>query len=408
MTGAIYWRCESCRERRRVPGKRKACQCGTVRPRLPLWIIRWYEHGKPHVEFFGRYKSSLPAQRRLAAIQEAIAEERVVRPNLDARVTLRQLVEWFLVHPDVSHLASAGDIRIKLAHVCAIMGENLRICDLTAEVLNRFKTLSPTEHRRTGFTAQPATINKELTYLRAMVYRAVKEGRIEGRNLPPFEALPVDSARRRVLSAEEALTLYRLLPSPADTQAADSVLAAMFILARYTGMRREEIVALRRSEVSLAEKVIRLELGRTKEHAPKTIPLVIQARNGHIIDHALWAISCQPVALHDDRVFHRGPRTARQLSKQFLRVCRQAGLAPIRFHDLRRTFIVWMVLSMGFAERTVMAITGHRTRKAFDAYRADIEREAVSVMGDQSPLEDAWGFDPVVQAYRGDQKMREA
>jgi len=70
------------------------------------------------------------------------------------------------------------------------------------------------------------------------------------------------------------------------------------------------------------------------------------------------------------------------VSTAFQRACRKADLSPGRFHDLRHTFVANARRAMVDYFR-IMAITGHKTLRAFRRYNLIDEsdlREAMATM----------------------------
>src|SRR5215831_3385811 len=100
-----------------------------------------------------------------------------------------------------------------------------------------------------------------------------------------------ERSRDRVLTDRELAAIWKALP--------DSDYGAIVRLLILTGQRREEIGALRWSEVDLEVREIALPAARTKNHRPHDVPLSEQA---------LAILKSRPAHAGRDPVFGDGPR----------------------------------------------------------------------------------------------------
>lgn len=117
-------------------------------------------------------------------------------------------------------------------------------------------------------------------------------------------------------------------------------------------MRRGEICGLRRADVSYTSNVATVR--DTKTGADRAVPLSPKA-----VD----ALKRLP-ARTDGLVFGVNPIT---LSKAFLDAARGAGIADIRFHDLRRE-ATSRFFEAGYSMMEVASITGHKTMMMLRRY----------------------------------------
>jgi integrase len=69
-----------------------------------------------------------------------------------------------------------------------------------------------------------------------------------------------------------------------------------------------------------------------------------------------------------NHLWHKRGRPVRHFTKAWRKACKAAGLAELKFHDLRRTFAT-DAAEAGNDYATIMAWTGHRTLSMFLRYR---------------------------------------
>ena len=208
--------------------------------------------------------------------------------------------------------------------------------------------------------AMNATINRELALLR----RAFNLGRIatppKVGTVPFIPTLAENNVRKGFFEHDAFLAVRRALPEE---------IRPVITFAYFTGCRKGEILALRWSQVDLAERVVRLEPGETKNDDARTIPLVPE----------LYQVLKLQKETHD-QWFRRSPWVFSRAGKPILEfknawesASKAAGLVdesgdPAKlFHDLRRTGVRNLIRA-GVPERVAMMISGHKTRSVFDRY----------------------------------------
>jgi integrase len=137
-----------------------------------------------------------------------------------------------------------------------------------------------------------------------------------------------------VLADRELAIVWHALP--------DSDYGEIVKLLILTGQRREEIGALRRSEVDLEELVIALPPERTKNGRPHEVPLS---------KPALAILKSRPSRAGRDFMFGDGPRNGNHRqggfqgwSKSKSALDKQMAIGSWRLHDVRRTVATRMPL----------------------------------------------------------------
>jgi integrase len=133
---------------------------------------------------------------------------------------------------------------------------------------------------------------------------------------PVLSTLPQGGWRERRLSAQEELSLF------AEARKYSPLAAPLIELALETGMRRGEIARMTWEQVFLKEQTIHLI--DTKNGDKRYVPLSARAEE---LLRMLPRTMSGPVfrLAHPDAI-----------TRMFTRICTRAGIANLRFHDLRR------------------------------------------------------------------------
>ena len=157
---------------------------------------------------------------------------------------------------------------------------------MSVEDLQRYQRIRTEEGRA------PSTIDKELTFVKAMIDEAFENRKVGGDTLRVFKSKKVKrllrgaaNARDRIMTKQEYLALRRQAPPH---------LKAMLTVCWYTGMRTGELHKLRWPYVDYKARFIRLPAEVTKERKPKNIP-----KNRHVKKVFLSL----PRAVYNDYVF---------------------------------------------------------------------------------------------------------
>lgn len=243
-----------------------------------------------------------------------------------------------------------------------------------------------------------AAVNRELQLLRRMLNVAVHMGWLPSnpfRSGDPLIVTAHEVKRMRVLAHDEEprllaacgerLSTYERKGrrvTARDRGGARSHLRAAVVCALDTALRANEQFTLTRADVLLDERVIVVREHNAKVERERLVP--VTARLHAELVKILARLPDDPAA----PVF-----PFKRLNKSFARACDAAGIAGLRWHDLRHTAIMWM-LEAGVPESEVMKVTGHsnwttfmryvtlnrqRTRAAaamLDARRERVEEEA--------------------------------
>ena len=194
--------------------------------------------------------------------------------------------------------------------------------------------------RRSGLKS--GTVRRYLTTLSSLFAFAVRAGWVDQSKLPHLEkrSLPESRPRVRFLSAEEYRRLF---------DAAAPHLQPILKIAVTTGMRHDEILGLKWTEVDLDRKEVLLE--NTKNDRPRVVPLP---------EDAVAVLVATQEAAMGPYVFTNPATGTRYIDvwQSFQSACRRAAIVNFRFHDLRHTFATWAVQS-GMDLYRLSRILGH-------------------------------------------------
>jgi integrase len=212
--------------------------------------------------------------------------------------------------------------------------------------------------------AKPATINRDLRTLRAMLKRVRPDFRFPG---GAFFA--EDETRVRWLRPEEELLVLETMAEP---------FRAIAKLAALTLMRPSDVRLLRREMVHLEQGVILLP--RAKGGA-RSVMLSGQAQK---------LLRGQLEAQEGEWVFPNAdgrPFTRNLVSKKFRRAARDAGLKDFHFHDLRHDGAT-RALNAGVTAPILMQLGGWKTEKMMRRYAAvtdaSLRKAAEAVAGNET------------------------
>jgi integrase len=237
---------------------------------------------------------------------------------------------------------------------------------------------------RLGTDASARTVNKELQVLRQILKRHKLWASLQGDI--KFEREHNDIGK--ALSREEE---KRLLTA----RSSNALLNAVVTLALNTALRKNEIRTLRWSQIDFEKRTVTVGRSKTQAGTGRVIPLNQPAFDalakwaGRLVessadDYAFPA--CEAAGIereHPDRERIDPSRPIKSWRSAWRAALKRAGLR-VRFHDLRHTCITKLAESQA-SEQTLMAISGHVSRKMIEHYshiRMDAKRTATDAIVD--------------------------
>jgi integrase len=223
--------------------------------------------------------------------------------------------------------------KTSLKRLLPVFGQ-MTLAEITTEMVSDYR------HERLK-TVKPATVYQELSLMRRMFNVARREWKWTKEN--PIADLSFSvgnkNARDRWLTLEEEKELIIKATNPVW-------LRPLLITALHTGMRRGEILNLKRQDVDFSRKI--LTVHKSKNGEKRAIPLS-QTLYSTLKDIKVMNIS--------GRLF---PVSVRSLRAAFDMTLEKTGVKDFHFHDLRHTFATRLV-QKGVDLYKVKELLGHKS-----------------------------------------------
>lgn len=179
---------------------------------------------------------------------------------------------------------------------------------------------------------------------------------------------------------------------------------ALYLLSLSLGLRQGEALALRWSDIDLAEKSLCVRstvarigkewvFGEPKSaNSKRILPIPDFLLNTLMVqkERLIFEKSQAESLWHDNNLVFPSevgtPIEARNLLRHFHQTLKEAGLPSIRWHDLRHTTAT-LLLNMGVPGRTIMEILGHSqislTLNTYAHPTQKLTREAIDALGNR-------------------------
>ncbi|MCQ9378327.1 site-specific integrase [Methyloversatilis sp. XJ19-49] len=219
------------------------------------------------------------------------------------------------------------------------IGQHLDALPLRAVTADVIRTLAAA---RRAEGSGVSTVNRYLALVRAILRRAAFDWDwIE--KPPPVRLRPEPRGRTTWLQQEQAKALFAELPEH---------LKAPFVFSLATGLRMSNVIRLTWDQVLIRRGILLFDGDDMKSGDP-----FAPALN----DSALEVLRHQ-LGKHPRYVFtYKGRAMARASNSAWYKAKRRAGLAHLRWHDLRHTWATWHVLA-GTSLDVVQDLGGWKTR----------------------------------------------
>lgn len=309
-----------------------------------MWWIKYYRHGRVFRESTKTTDESKAAKvlnTRLAEINQGT----FMGPQLE-RTKVDELAEMFVRDYRINGKKSVDDAEARWTrHLKPFFG-SMRAVDVTSEQLARYVD------KRQQEQAANATINRELAALKRMFRLGQQATPPKVVRVPKFPKLAENNIRKGFLEDGQYRKLVEYCP--------ELWFRALVECGRTYGWRVSELLSMRVSQADVAQRVIRLEPGTTKNRDGREVMMtdaVCQLLSALVHGKSAEAF-----------VFTRANgKPVRDFRVMWQNACAHAGVPQLLFHDLRRTG-ARNLRRAGVPEGVIMKIGGWRTRSVFERY----------------------------------------
>lgn len=231
--------------------------------------------------------------------------------------------------------------------------------DLTAERLEGYRKVRANEFGNGKTFTKPATRNREIVKLSAMLTWAAER-----------QIIPVNPIYHATMETED--NIRQTCPTPTDVSqillACNRRLRAMVATKFWSGLRRGEVCAVRRDQIEWDDGLIVLQEKQTKTRRPRIT--IFPDRASSLVHEYLENREVDSPYLFCTK--SGNTISGRNFLREYQDAAKRAGFEASPgertcLHDLRAGF-VGQQLELGTPERVVMDMTGHSTHEAFDRY----------------------------------------
>ena len=304
--------------------KRKCQRCKKKCSHREIWYYSFCIRGI-------RYRQAIPeAQNKYQAEQaESKAKNEVYEGKYGkepSSITLREFIEKvFLPWAKNEKRSWRNDVSRSKPIIAFFRNKKMR------EIM-RFNVEQFRKERRESFNGRgaqraPASVDRELQLLSRIFSLAVERGLIPANPCKGVKLSGMGRIVTRYLAPEEEDSLLAVLASPRR-----ELLRNVLLIGLHTGLRRTEILTLHTSQIDLARNIIELQAHQTKDKKFRAV-LISQTLRPLLVE--LCGIVSESGYLFEN------PKTGKPITdikNGWASALREAGIEPIRFHDIRHTF----------------------------------------------------------------------
>jgi integrase len=316
-----------------------------------IWWAYFYIDGVRHQQSTGTSNRRV-AERILQKLKDDAALAKHQIPHADPAMTFGALAARFIANanPRPHHLD-------RLKHLLPYFAD-MKLTHISKPVVREYR-----QHRHAQKTMADATINRDVSVLRHLLYWAVDERLLVANPLTRMRLVAERHSPKPVLTVHEERQLLAVAPSH---------LRELVVAALDTGMRRGELFHQQWQHVDLTRGVLHVTRSKTVEGEGREIPLSTRVL-------AMLTPRVQP----QGDVFRYDNHRLGTVKTAWKTALKRAGLRHVRFHDLRHTFNT-RLLEAGVLQEVRKALMGHTSGAGVHGHYTHIElplkRKAIAAL----------------------------
>ena len=326
-----------------------------------VWDVRLIdENGKKHLYSSG-HTSKKVAERYEQKLKNEIAERKLFPEKRLEKRQFNDFVPQYLKN-HASHLRSYRDYVLICNKLLRYFG------DMDLDQISRYdvESYQSLRSREVGV----CMVNREITILKGILTKAIDWDFLT-KNPVKGVKLGKEKPRERFLNPEE---IGKLVEAAGKERSAP-YLKSIVILALYTGLRKNELLSLKREHIYMDRAILKVENGKGGYR-----------RFVHLTTTAKEEVAKLLLKGNSAYLFHDKHGTPfKDIRKAFNSAVKRAGLSDVHFHDLRTTFGTFGAIDARIDEKAMQRLLGHAsietTMKHYVMSTDEHEKEAIERLG---------------------------
>jgi len=236
-------------------------------------------------------------------------------------IKFEQLIQRYLEHVETYKTFHSHERDVTSAkHLCRFF-RGKPINNLTSWQIEKYLSARQKEITIYGRPPSKASLNREIAMLRHMYNKAIEWNLVSSNPAAKIKSYKEKQKPLVVLTEEDFEGLYN---------AASEFLKPLLMVAVHTGMRRNEILNLKRSDINLEQGYILIRETKNKEIRTVSISKELSKELKPI---------CDKITDEDAYIFPgKDGNPVKSIKSSFRGAIKRSGISHLRFHDLRHCF----------------------------------------------------------------------